>query len=375
MNLQNLIRSAGLIDDVLVRPFNRFSQTVANKRGKTFIPNFSGRNAVQNQVGSGTPIIRPPANVNSPAYTQGGAQRFAAEYGTGAPNVPAAVTSVTKPGWQGNVLGAATTAVGLLGDPFGISEALLGTVGQPNQSRMSLLGGVNTDPLIPKTTPIQRPPKPNGNDLRDYGPRYKEKELAAGAAAERFRPGAGFPGQQSAADRDYESQKRRAEQLAQQDELSKKYRVADLTKAYNTAATPEEKEKIGLEIWATTNPQLAQKLKPGQLGYEQVQSVQAAQSPLGGALQAARNIELADKTSFNAVPSAGFGVGFGANLNTQIPGVQVPANLQENIAGAFTSPVNVPSFDQTAKLFDPAKISEVDRATLIRLFNEGLQKK
>jgi hypothetical protein len=217
--------------------------------------------------------------------------------------------------------------------------------------------------------PTQRPPMPG------LPAGYKEQELAAGAAAERFRPAAGFPGQQSAADRDYESQKRRAEQLAQQDELSKKYRVADLTKAYNTAATPEEKEKIGLEIWATTNPQLAQKLKPGQLGYEQVQSVQAAQSPLGGALQAARNIELADKTSFNAVPSAGFGVGFGANLNTQIPGVQVPANLQENIAGAFTSPVNVPSFDQTAKLFDPAKISEVDRATLVRLFNEGLQKK
>lgn len=215
----------------------------------------------------------------------------------------------------------------------------------------------------------QRPPMPG------LPPGYKEQELAAGAAAERFRPGAGFPGQQAAADRDYESQKRRAEQLAQQDELSKKYRVADLTKAYNTAATPEEKEKIGLEIWATTNPQLAQKLKPGQLGYEQVQSVQAAQSPFGGALQAARNIGLADKTSFNAVPSAGFGVGFGANLNTQIPGIQVPANLQENMAGAFTSPVNVPSFDQTAKLFDPAKISEVDRATLIRLFNEGLQKK
>ena len=216
---------------------------------------------------------------------------------------------------------------------------------------------------------------PSRQGLRDYGPRYKEKELGAGAAAEAYRPGAGSPGQQSAADRDYESQKRRAEQLAQQDELSKKYRVADLTKAYNTAATPEEKEKIGLEIWATTNPQLAQKLKPGQLGYEQVQSIQTAQSPLGGTLQAAKNIELADKISFDAVPSTGFGIGFGANLNTQIPGVQVPANLQENIAGAFTSPVNVPSFDQAAKLFDPAKISEVDRATLIRLFNEGLQKK
>ena len=40
--------------------------------------------------------------------------------------------------------------------------------------------------------------KPGG--LRNYGTGYKEKELAAGAAAERFRPGAGFPGQQAAAD-------------------------------------------------------------------------------------------------------------------------------------------------------------------------------
>ncbi len=33
--------------------------------------------------------------------------------------------------------------------------------------------------------------------LRNYGTNYKQDELKAGAAAERFRPGAGFPGQQS----------------------------------------------------------------------------------------------------------------------------------------------------------------------------------
>jgi hypothetical protein len=105
-----------------------------------------------------------------------------------------------------------------------------------------------------------------GPSLRDYGPGYKERELAAGAAAEQFRPGAGFPGQQGAADRSYKEDLSRAKQLAEQDQLAKKYQVAELTKAYNTAS-PEEKRKIGLQIWATTNPELAQRLKPGQVGY------------------------------------------------------------------------------------------------------------
>ena len=72
--------------------------------------------------------------------------------------------------------------------------------------------------------------------------------------------------------RNYEAEKRRAEQLAAQDQLAKKYQVADLTKAYNAAATPEEKEGIGLQIWATTNPQLTQAVKPRQVGYEQAQA-------------------------------------------------------------------------------------------------------
>jgi len=101
---------------------------------------------------------------------------------------------------------------------------------------------------------------------------YKQTELAAGAAAEAYRPGAGFPGQQAALDLAYEADKRRALQLAEQDQLAKKYQVADLTKAYNTAATPEEKQRIGLQIWATTNPQLTQGVKPGQVGYEQAQA-------------------------------------------------------------------------------------------------------
>jgi hypothetical protein len=53
------------------------------------------------------------------------------------------------------------------------------------------------------------------------------------------------PPTDGAAQRNYEAEKSRATQLAAQDQLSKKYQVADLTKAYNTAS-PEEKEKIGL---------------------------------------------------------------------------------------------------------------------------------
>lgn len=73
--------------------------------------------------------------------------------------------------------------------------------------------------------------------------------------------------------REYEAEKRRAEQLAAQDQLTKKYRVADLTAQYNSASTPEEKQRIGLQIWATTNPQLAQSVSPRQVGYEQAQAV------------------------------------------------------------------------------------------------------
>ena len=93
----------------------------------------------------------------------------------------------------------------------------------------------------------QRPPKPNGNDLRDYGSRYKELELAAGAAAERFRLGAGFPGQQSAADRAYEAEKSRVAQLTAQDPELQRYK-----KARKDAKTQEEMNAardIGMQIW------------------------------------------------------------------------------------------------------------------------------
>jgi hypothetical protein len=257
MNLQNLIRSAGLIDDALVRPFNRFSQKVVNRRGKTFLPNFSGRNAVQNQVGSFTPSVPLPRNANSPVYTQGGAQRFAAEYGTGAPNVPAAAASVSKPGWQGNVLGAATTAVGLLGDPFGISEALLRTAGKPNQSRMSLLGGVNTDPLVPNVSSATGANTRRPEGYSSYGTYTVggiEYDINSGRPTY-MPPGSVYPSSSvaplsPAAERDYQSKKSAAaQQVAQDPALSKYDRDRAAAIASGDQAKMDAVRDQGMAIW------------------------------------------------------------------------------------------------------------------------------
>jgi hypothetical protein len=104
--------------------------------------------------------------------------------------------------------------------------------------------------------------------LRNYGPGYKEEELAAGAAAERFRPGAGFPGQQGAADRAYQQELSRTAQLAAQDPELQRYE-----KARSAAKTQEEMNSVrdmGLAMWAKANPKLAAKVQPGQSGFDTI---------------------------------------------------------------------------------------------------------
>lgn len=179
-----------------------------------------------------------------------------------------------------------------------------------------------------------------------------------------------FAGSSPAIERAYQQEKSRVAQLAAQDELAKKYQVADLTKAYN-AASGEEKEKIGLQIWATTNPQLAAKLKPGQLGYQETQAVAASQSPLGEAMKAVGNMQYTDKISFGAVPATDFGVG----LNTPLTGVQIPSIPQVGIAETFqgATPGGI-SFTEAAELFKGQLPGQADAATLKRLFEQGLKK-
>ena len=179
-----------------------------------------------------------------------------------------------------------------------------------------------------------------------------------------------FGASSPAIERAYQQEKSRVAQLSEQDQLAKKYRVADLTKAYN-AATGDEKEKIGLEIWATTNPRLAQKLQPGQLGYEQVQSVAAAQSPFGGIMKAAGDMQYADKISFGAVPATDYGVA----LNTPLTGVQIPTVPQVGVTEAFkgTTPGGI-SFTEAVELFKPEELSQTQQAILKRAFEQGFKK-
>jgi len=173
----------------------------------------------------------------------------------------------------------------------------------------------------------------------------------------------------SAAERAYLEEKRRATQLAEQDQLSKKYKVADLTKAYNTAATPEEKEKIGLQIWATTNPRLAERLKPGQLGYTEAQTAIQAQSPLGAFTQATGDMQYAEKMNFGLASPTGAPA---FNLKTPLSGVPVPPVDQVGISEAFTKGA-VPVTDAfKAGAFKP-DLSQTQLALLKQAFERGLK--
>jgi hypothetical protein len=106
---------------------------------------------------------------------------------------------------------------------------------------------------------------------------YKQTELAAGAAAEAFRPGAGFPGQQVASapsERAYQQEASRVAQLAAQNPELQRYEAARKIAAAQ-GATPEQvqsAEDIGMRMWAEKyGKTLAPKVKPGQAGYDVIQ--------------------------------------------------------------------------------------------------------
>ena len=150
--------------------------------------------------------------------------------------------------------------------------------------------------------------KPGG--LRDYGPGYKEKELATGQAAENFRPGAGFPGQQ--AERAYQQEKSRVSQLTAQDPELQRYE-----KARAGAKTQEEMNAardIGMQIWAQRNPELAKKVKPGQSGYEAIQGTLNAGS-MGAPMEIA--FDTSNVLGGKPMPQ---GLSYGTSTPTQIPG-------------------------------------------------------
>jgi len=223
------------------------------------------------------------------------------------------------------------------GNPFG---GILG-------NELRYMGNVLSQGRIPYIAPpqtLQRPSfygpayasaealgfKPGGTGLRNYGPGYKEKELAAGAIAERSRPGAGFPGQQAAADRAYESEKSRVAQLTAQDPELQRYEAARL-KAVAPGATPEQvqsAEDIGMQMWAKANPTLAAKVKAGQSGYEAIQGTLA-----GNMARAGQGFGITEQlvptpqgfpTQVPGLPTGtGYSTGFGVTSNLA-PGAQTP---------------------------------------------------
>ena len=234
---------------------------------------------------SGLPVLRTAHDASKSNLTRGLAagkillNQPYVQVGAGGAGAVTGVDVSNRTGFTGQIEGALNQVAPALDRLFSGTPEVIQQFGREQEKKgwggaleMATPFGFLAAPFIPNTQPASvattLPRRPIANLPADY----KQTELAAGAAAEAFRPGAGFPRQQAALDRSYEAERRRALQLAEQDQLAKKYQVADLTKAYNTAATPEEKQRIGLQIWATTNPQLTQGVKPGQVGYEQAQA-------------------------------------------------------------------------------------------------------
>ena len=182
------------------------------------------------------------------------------------------------------------------------------------------------------------------------------------------------------ADRSYKEDLSRAKQLAEQDQLAKKYQVAELTKAYNTAS-PEEKSKIGLQIWATTNPELAQRLKPGQTGYSEAVTAFQSQSPLGAIAKAAGDVQYADlgnKAFTSPTGPGGVPLGFSpGQLQTPLTGIEIPSTDKIGVSEFFSNTTPAPgameAFTDPLSILSPEKLDNAKRALLIQAFNKSLK--
>ena len=120
-------------------------------------------------------------------------------------------------------------------------------------------------------------------------------------------------------DRAYHEEATRVAQQTAQNPLFQKYQVADLTKQYNTASSPAEKQRIGLQIWSQTNPLLAAKLSAGQMGSVESHTApgmsNAGGSPIGGLPMPTTQF---DVTSAVAQPTT---MNYQQTFGTAIPGM------------------------------------------------------
>jgi hypothetical protein len=163
-----------------------------------------------------------------------------------------------------------------------------------------------------------------------------------------------------------------AQQTAQ-DPLIKKYQVAELTKAYN-AASPEDKERIGLQIWATTNPTLAKQVRPGQVGYQTSAAMSGSQvfgKDIPGVTQAtyqqaSEQVGAPGGVQFPGSAQAGSMNAFGMGANAQQLGVSVPGQAPPSMIGenVFKQGFDVPSSEN---------LTQTQLALLKRAFERGIK--
>jgi len=179
-----------------------------------------------------------------------------------------------------------------------------------------------------------------------------------------------IPASNDPAQRAQDQERSRVAQMTEQDPLFKKYRVAELTKAYNTAS-PEDKEKIGLEIWATTNPTLARELKPGQLGYTQATSAVMSQSPLGQFQAQTGDMQYANK--MDQVPGAMAGF----QPQTPLTGIPTPAVPQFGASEVFAKATPIPGatemFTDPRKFLSQEDLDQTKLALLKRAYESRLK--
>ena len=223
-------------------------------------------------------------------------------------------------------------------------------------ARMSLLGSMGSN----LKTNISNRPVVNPEFLRpDYS--------GAGERARRFqeyKTGRDIPGANTdyssrlnavatstPGERAYQEEKARVAQLTEQDPLFKKYKIGELTKAYNEAKG-DERERIGLQIWATTNPKLAERLRPGQVGYQTSAALKGSQvfgTDVPGITetmyqQASQAAGLPSNISFTASDPR-FSNAFGTGLNAEQFGVSAPGTMPPSMIGAdlFKRDFDIPS--------------------------------
>jgi hypothetical protein len=194
-----------------------------------------------------------------------------------------------QPGYNPNILGPfgnLITGVGnlLQGKPYGTSFTGVGNI----------------------------PPSARGESYRRAELRLADAARPGGGGGGGGNAGYSLPYSSPAAERAYQQEKSRVEQLTAQDPELQRYE-----KARAGAKTQEEMNAardIGMAIWAAKHGGLAKQVKPGQSGYEAIQGTLNAGS-MGAPMEIA--FDTSNVLGGKPMPQ---GLSYGTSTPTQIPG-------------------------------------------------------